>query len=129
MASLLLLIWRGPAATVIAATERQPASAGAAAASSPGPILEEPAAHVFGLGQAELRDDDLAHAVRERLGACEQLTGATVKFSVKDGWVWLRGHASATGRDAADRALADLGAGVVVVNQLSVAESPVVAGG
>jgi hypothetical protein len=128
-AGLLLLSWRGPAAMVSAATERVPASAGAHAAVSPGPSLDEHAAGVFGLGHAELRDEELAHTVRERLGACEQLTDATVTFSVKDGWVWLRGHASASGRDAADRALADLGAGVVVVNQLYVVSSTVMADG
>lgn len=76
----------------------------------------------FGLGLAERSDADLAGAVRARLGRCRELAGLPVSFSVKDGWVWLRGEASARGREAAGQALADLGGGVVVVNQIAETE-------
>ena len=72
----------------------------------------------FGLGQASLADADLAVAVRSQLGRCSELAGAELSFAVKDGWVWLRGRAAEEARDAASRALADLGEGVVVVNQI-----------
>jgi len=74
----------------------------------------------FGLGQAHVADGELAREVDRRLASCNELAGARIHFSVKDGWVWLRGEATARGRSAADRALADLGDGVLVVNQLTV---------
>ncbi len=126
-AGLLLLGWRGPTAMVSAATERVPAAVGVHATGAVAPMREEPGAGVFGLGQTEVPDEALAHTVSERLSACEQLAGTTLRFSVKDGWVWLRGHATANGRDAAERALADLGSGVIVINQLAVTDSPAAA--
>lgn len=121
IAGLLLLSWRGPAAMVNAATERQQVTADARAVAA---IAEDHPPGIFGLRQTDLRDEDLADAVRQRLSACEQLTGAAVQFSVKDGWVWLRGQATAGGRNCAEHALADLGAGVVVVNQLAIIDPP-----
>ncbi|MFI5396649.1 MAG: hypothetical protein ACHQ9S_14035 [Candidatus Binatia bacterium] len=126
VAAVVLMNWHGPAAVVSAATEQAPASAVEYAAAPLPPILEEQAAG-FGLGQASVRDEELAREVRARLSVCEQLMGARVLFSVKDGWVWLRGGVSAGGRDAADRALADLGEGVVLVNQLTVSDSTAMA--
>jgi hypothetical protein len=127
-AAVVLMNWHGPAAVVSAATEQAPALASAVeyAAVPLAPILEEQSVG-FGLGQASRRDDELAREVRARLSVCEQLQGAKVQFSVKDGWVWLRGGVSASGRDAADRALADLGDGVVVVNQLAAADATAMA--
>jgi hypothetical protein len=129
--AVVLMNWYGPAAVVSAATEQAPAPAVEYAAVPHAtvplaPILEEQGVG-FGLGQASIRDEDLAREVRARLSACEQLTGARLQFSVQDGWVWLRGEVSASGRDAADGALADLGDGVVVVNQLAVSDATAMA--
>ena len=73
----------------------------------------------FGLGEAKLGDTELAALVRTRLAACPELADARIDFSVKDGWVWLRGVATADGRKAAEQALGDLQPGVFVVNQLA----------
>jgi len=126
-AGLLLLSWRVPAAMVSATTGRALVATGSPASVAAAPIREEPAAAVFGLGETDVRDEELARTVGERLSTCDELAGATVRYSVRDGWVWLRGQATANGRDAAERALAQLGTGVVVVNQLAVTDSPVVA--
>ncbi len=75
----------------------------------------------FGLGEASRSDADLVRQVRARLSSCRELFGSRVALSVADGWVWLRGTSTPAGRAAADRALADLGDGVFVVNQLEVA--------
>lgn len=123
-AGLLLLSWRGPAAMVSAATGRAPVGTDTRSVAA---IIEEPPEHAFGLGQAEWRDEGLAHTVRERLSTCAEIASGGVQFSVKDGWVWLRGHATASGRDAAERALADLGGGVVVINQIAVTDAAVAA--
>lgn len=72
----------------------------------------------FGLAQAQRSDTDLAAEVRARLLGCPELAGVELRFSVKDGWIWLRGAAGEGARHAADRALADLGQGVLVVNQI-----------
>ena len=55
------------------------------------------------------------------------LAGAELNFAVKDGWVWLRGHATEEARDAASQALTDLGEGVLVVNQIETAGRSLVA--
>lgn len=107
------------------------ASARATAAGAAPPVKPVPVSTVwqdpsvgFGLGQAHVPDSALAHEVTRRLAACKELAGARIRFSVKDGWVWLRGEATASGRAAADHALADLGDDVLVVNQLSVVPPP-----
>ena len=86
-------------------------------------VIVEERSDGFGLGDAALSDGELAREVRGRLTGCEELAGASVSFSVKDGWVWLRGETSASGREAAEQALSDLGHGAFVVNQLAVAPS------
>lgn len=103
------------------------ASASAAAGTGAAPAAPVPISTVwedlsmgFGLGQASVADTELAREVDRRLATCSELAGARIHFSVKDGWVWLRGETTASGRAAADRALADLGNGVLVVNQLTV---------
>lgn len=114
-----LMNWRGHGSMVSAATEQAPAALTAHAVV---PVVEQ---HDdgFGLGRATRSDAEIVRDVRARLAGCPELIGASVSFSVKDGWVWLRGEASAGGRDAATHALADLGQGVFMVNQLVVSEA------
>jgi BON domain len=117
-----LMMWQGGGAAVSASAE-QIASPAPSAVPARVAIAEE-RSDGFGLGQAKLSDEALAREVRSRLAACDELIGASVSFSVKDGWVWLRGEATIAGREAASRALAGLGEGVLVVNQLTVKPSP-----
>ena len=114
-----LMNWRGPSSVVNAATEQAPVTDTGRTAAA---VVEE-RSDGFGLGEATRSDADLVREVRARLSGCSALVGAQVSFSVKDGWVWLRGEASAAGRDAAARVLSDLGPGVLVVNQLAVSEA------
>jgi len=97
-----------------------PLAPGAVSAHVPVSTIWEDLSMGFGLGQAHVADGKLAREVDRRLASCNELAGARIHFSVKDGWVWLRGEATASGRAAADRSLADLGDGVLVVNQLTV---------
>ena len=117
--------WSPPAPAVSSASASHPvevaASAPAAApVSKPQAVILQESNGGFGLGHAQLSDAQLAREVRTRLASCKKLAGAAVSFSVKDGWVWLRGETTASGRDAAERALGDLGGGAFVVNQLVV---------
>lgn len=109
--------WRGSALTEAAAGSRSESADAAPPALARAVVLQE-GSFGFGLGGAAISDDELAQAVRSRLARCPELVGAPVSFSVTDGWVWLHGKTSADGRDAAARALSDLGGGAFVVNQL-----------
>lgn len=100
-----------------AAAAVPPVEASAPAVAAARLVREESIAG-FGLGQSTADDADLEEAVRARLSACPSLAGAEIRFAAKDGWVWLRGRASDAGREAAGEALAGLGDGVVVVNQI-----------
>jgi len=84
------------------------------------PVIVEESKDAFGLAQSTQSDVDIAGAVRDRLSRLPALAGFRVSFAVKDGWVWLRGHADEKGRDAAGQALGDLGDGVLVVNQIEI---------
>lgn len=99
-------------------SEATPRGPGVAAGRAAGPVVLEQRGDGFGLGRAQLTDEQLAALVRLRLGGCHELAGARVSFSVKDGWVWLRGVATPRGRRAAEQALAGIDDGVFVVNQL-----------
>lgn len=120
LASLAVNTWRPQGTGVSEATEAKPEHP---AATAPQAVLLEQRSDGFGLGQSTLPDDQLAREVRARLAGCPELVGAPISFSVKDGWVWLRGETSRVGREAAVRALADLGDQAFVVNQLTTAES------
>jgi hypothetical protein len=88
-------------------------------ARAPSVVLEETELG-FGLGESARTDDELRIEVRDRLASLPELAGTRVRLSVRDGWVWLRGEATPDAREAATAALDDLGAGVLVVNQLVV---------
>jgi hypothetical protein len=90
-----------------------------AVATAPAPVIIEERNEGFGLAQADLTDEGFTQQVRAQLSACSELANARVSFSVKDGWVWLRGSASAEGREAAERALRSIGHGIFVINQLT----------
>lgn len=127
---LISLAGRAEARAVVAAPAAAlPAPAPASLAPSVPPVrlvLDEDAG-VFGLGRSSGGDAELAAAVRSRLAACTTLAGAEIRFAAKDGWVWLRGRASRGGREAAGEVLADLGEGVVVVNQIETAPADLLA--
>jgi hypothetical protein len=89
-----------------------------ASAKQPTSVIIEERDDGFGLGDAQVSDAELAQQVRNRLTACKELADARVSFSVKDGWVWLRGEATPRARRAAEEALQDLRNGIFVVNQL-----------
>jgi osmotically-inducible protein OsmY len=89
-----------------------------ATAVQPASVIIEERNDGFGLGDAQISDEELAQQVRDRLGACKELVDARVSFSVKDGWVWLRGEATPRARRAAEEALQALPPGSFVVNQL-----------
>ena len=118
-AGLGAMSWRGHSSAVNAATQKSPATE----TGNPMVALVEERSDGFGLGEAARNDAELVREVRARLSGCVALAGAQVSFSVRDGWVWLRGEASADGRAAAARALDGLGPGVLVVNQLVATDS------
>lgn len=119
LASLAVSTWRPQGAGVSQATEANPERP-VAQAPAPQAVILEQRNDGFGLAQSRLTDDDLAREVRARLAGCSDLVGVPMSFSVKDGWVWLRGESSARGREAATRALEDLSDRAFVVNQLVV---------
>ncbi len=98
--------------------------ASALALSAPRAVVLEQRYDGFGLGQARLADGEIAREVRRRLAACPELAGSAVSFSVREGWVWLRGETTESGRAAAERALAGLAPGIFVVNQIEVVRPP-----
>jgi len=110
LVGLAVNIWRPQGAGVSEATEAMPQRQG---------VILEQRNDGFGLGQSPLTDEQLVREVRSRLAKCPDLAGAAISFSVKDGWVWLRGETTAAGREAATHALADLADQAVVVNQLT----------
>ena len=116
--SLAVSTWRPQGAGVSQATEADPEPP-VAQAPAPHAVVLEQRSDGFGLGQSRLTDEELAREVRTRLANCPELAGAPVSFSVKEGWVWLRGESSFGGREAATRALEGLSA--FVVNQVVVA--------
>jgi hypothetical protein len=116
--SLAVSTWRPQGAGVSQATEADPERQ-VAQAPAPHAVVLEQRNDGFGLGQSRLTDEELVREVRTRLANCPELAGAPVSFSVKEGWVWLRGESSSGGREAATRALEGLSA--FVVNQVVVA--------
>ncbi|MFI5366489.1 MAG: hypothetical protein ACHQ4J_12790 [Candidatus Binatia bacterium] len=120
LASLAVNTWRPQGTGVSEATEARPEHQ---APTAPQAVLLEQRSDGFGLGQSTLPDDQLAREVRARLAGCPELVGAPISFSVKDGWVWLRGETSTAGREAVTHALADLGDQAFVVNQLTTTDA------
>jgi hypothetical protein len=116
LASLAVSTWRPQGAGVSEATEGMPERQ---VVPAPQTVILEQRRDGFGLGQSTLTDDQLVHEVRTRLANCPELAGAAISFSVKDGWVWLRGETSVGGREAATRGLEDLADRAFVVNQLT----------
>ncbi|HVN83422.1 MAG TPA: BON domain-containing protein [Candidatus Binatia bacterium] len=114
--------WRGHGSVVRAATEQVTHPQSVQQLHDVVPMIEE-RHDGFGLGNASRSDAELVGEVRTRLSGCRDLVGARLSFSVTNGWVWLRGESSGRAREAATRALADLGDDVMVVNQLIVSDA------